>query len=135
MMRWVLGVLLIPAGVNHFANPDYYIRIMPPHLPWHAELVLISGVCEVVLGAALLVPRLQRAAAWGIIALLIAVFPANLHMALSAEQFPRIPEPLLWARLPLQAVLIAWAYRYTQLDSTAPASDTRPPGHAGRRCR
>ena len=114
MMRWVLGVLLILAGVNHFANPGFYIRIMPPYLPWHAELVFISGVFEVVLGAALLVPRLRRAAACGIIALLIAVFPANLHMALNAEQFPRIPEPLLWARLPLQAVFIAWAFRYTR---------------------
>jgi uncharacterized membrane protein len=114
MMRWVLGVLLILAGVNHFAKPEFYINIMPPYLPWHTELVFISGVCEVVLGAALLVPRLRRPAAWGIIALLIAVFPANLHMALQAEQFPRFSEPLLWARLPLQALLIAWAYRYTR---------------------
>ena len=114
MTRWLLGMLLIVAGVNHFAKPEFYVRIMPPYLPWHAELVFISGVCEVVLGAALLVPRLRRVAAWGIIALLIAVFPANLHMALHAEQFPHFPEPLLWARLPVQALLIAWAYRYTR---------------------
>ena len=113
-MRWLLGLLLIAAGVNHFARPEFYTGIMPPYLPWPAELVFISGVCEVVLGAALLIPRLRRAAAWGIIALLIAVFPANVHMAVNADQYRRFPEVLLWARLPVQVLLIAWAYRYTR---------------------
>jgi uncharacterized membrane protein len=112
--KWLLGLLFVAAGVNHFANPDFYLRIMPPYLPWHRELVLVSGVFEVLGGVGLLVPRLQVAAAWGLIALLVAVFPANLHMALHPESYPRFPPALLWARLPLQGVFIAWAYWYTR---------------------
>jgi uncharacterized membrane protein len=113
-MKWLLAALFVVAGVNHFRSPEFYVRIMPPYLPWHYELVLISGVFEIALGVALLIPRFTIAAAWGLIALLVAVFPANLHMALHAEQFPHIPAALLWARLPLQGALIAWAYWYTR---------------------
>ncbi len=116
VMKWVLGVAFIAAGVNHFANPGFYVRIMPPYLPWHYELVLISGAFEIIGGAALLVPRLQAPAAWGLIALLVAIFPANVHMALHAEDFPQAPPALWWARLPLQAVFIAWAYWFTRAD-------------------
>ena len=97
--KWLLGLLFVAAGVNHFARPEFYVRIMPPYLRWHYELVLISGVFEVIGGIGLLVPRLQRAAAWGLIALLVAVFPANLHMALHPDDYPRFPPALLWARL------------------------------------
>lgn len=114
VMRWVLGLLFIAAGVNHFANPDFYVRIMPPYLPWHRELVLVSGVFEILGGIGLLIPRLQIAAAWGLIALLVAVFPANLHMALHPNDYPRFPPVALWGRLPLQAVLLAWAYWFTR---------------------
>jgi uncharacterized membrane protein len=76
--------------------------------------VLISGVFEILGGVALLIPRSQVAAAWGLIALLVAVFPANVHMALHADAYPEIPAALLWARLPFQAVFIAWAYWYTR---------------------
>jgi uncharacterized membrane protein len=113
-MKWLLGLLFVAAGVNHFRDPDFYVRIMPPYLPWHRELVLVSGVFEIALGVALLVPRLTVAAAWGLIALLVAVFPANLHMALNADLYPPIPPAVLWARLPLQGVLIAWAYWFTR---------------------
>jgi uncharacterized membrane protein len=113
-MKWLLGLLFVAAGVNHFRDPDFYVRIMPPYLPWHRELVLVSGVFEVALGVALLVPRLTVAAAWGLIALLVAVFPANLYMALNADLYPHIPPAILWARLPLQGVLIAWAYWFTR---------------------
>lgn len=113
-MKWLLGALFVAAGVNHFANPDFYLRIMPPYLPWHRELVLASGICEVLGGVGLLVPRSQVAAAWGLIALLVAVFPANLHMALHPDDYPRFPPALLWARLPFQGVFIAWAYWYTR---------------------
>ena len=82
---------------------------MPPYLPWHFFLVEVSGVCEIALGLLLLVPLCTRWAAWGLIALLVAVFPANLHMAVHPELYPEIPAAALWARLPLQAVLIAWA--------------------------
>jgi uncharacterized membrane protein len=113
-MRWVLGVLFVAAGVNHFRSPDFYTRIMPPYLPWHAELVAVSGVFEILLGALLLVPRYSRLAAWGLIALLVAMFPANVHMAAHAEQYPEVGPALLWARLPFQAVLVAWAYWFTR---------------------
>ena len=113
VMQWVFGLLFIAAGANHFRDPDLYVHIMPPYLPWPRELVYISGVCEIVLGALLLVPRCTPYAAWGLIALLIAVFPANLHMALHPEEFPKIPPLAIWIRLPLQGVLIAWAYWFT----------------------
>jgi uncharacterized membrane protein len=113
-MKWLLGALFVAAGVNHFANPAFYVRIMPPYLPWHYELVLISGAFEILGGVGLLVPRLRRFAAWGLIALLVTVFPANLHMAMHTELYPDIPPAVLWARLPFQAVFIAWAYWYTR---------------------
>jgi len=79
VMRWIMGIALILAGANHFAHESFYVRIMPPYLPWPNELVWVSGVFEVVLGALLLLPITAAAAAWGIIALLVAVFPANIH--------------------------------------------------------
>lgn len=113
VLKWLFGLLFIAAGVLHFCFPDAYVRIMPPYLPWHRELVLISGACEIVLGGLLLVPRYSPYAAWGLIALLIAVFPANLHMAMHPYLFPKVP-PAAWSiRLPLQGLLIAWAYWFT----------------------
>ncbi|MBY0458873.1 MAG: DoxX family protein [Gemmataceae bacterium] len=117
-MKWVLGLLFVAAGVNHFVKPEIYAKIMPPYLPWHAELVLVSGVCEVLGGIGLLVPRLTRVAAWGLVALLVAVFPANVHMALhpeiGAELFPVAPEFVWWVRLPVQLLFIAWAGWYAR---------------------
>jgi uncharacterized membrane protein len=119
----VMGAFYVFAGVMHFVNPDFYLEIMPPYLAWHAELVFLSGVAEVVLGVAVLVPRTRRLAAWGIIALLIAVFPANLHMAVSQIRPEHAPEfmtqsmndPLMvWWRLPMQGVLALWAWWYTR---------------------
>jgi uncharacterized membrane protein len=102
----------IAAGANHFLHAPFYVRIMPPYLPFPAALVYLSGVCEIALGA-LLLTRWQSFAAWGLIALLIAVFPANLQMALHPRLYPQFAPALLWLRLPLQAVFIAWAYAYT----------------------
>ncbi len=114
VMKWVLGLLFAAAGVNHFLMPATYVATMPPYLPWPLALVYLSGVAEVALGVLLLIPRYQSPAAWGLIALLIAIFPANLHMALNPEQFPDIPPVALWIRLPLQVLLIAWAYWFTR---------------------
>ncbi len=114
ILKYLLALFFIAAGINHFVNPDFYVRIMPPYLPWHLPLVYLSGAAEIGLGALLLIPQYMSIAAWGLIALLIAVFPANLHMALNPELFPAIPSVALWLRLPLQGVLIAWAYRYTR---------------------
>ena len=111
--RYLFGALFIAAGLNHFANADFYVGIMPPYLPWHVPLVYLSGFAEIALGALLFVQRWSTIAAWGLILLLIAVFPANLHMAVNAELYPRFSPTLLWLRLPLQGILIMWAYVYT----------------------
>jgi uncharacterized membrane protein len=118
---WLMAAFYVVAGIAHFVNPDFYVEIMPPVLPWHRELVFVSGVAEMALGI-LLLPRSTRpAAAWGVIALLIAVFPANLHQALSqvhpvhAPAWMGTPTPAaLWMRLPMQGVLILWAWWYTR---------------------
>ncbi len=86
---------------------------MPPYLPWHYELVLVSGVFEILVVRRCSSRGFRFTRRAGLIALLVAVFPANLHMALNAEQYPNFPPALLWARLPLQGVLIAWAYWFT----------------------
>ena len=113
-LRWLFGLLFVLAGLTHFRNPDFYINIMPPYLPWHRELVAISGVAEIALGVMMLFRRWAAPAGWGLIALLVAVFPANLHMTMNPELYPSIPPLVLWLRLPLQGVLIAWAYFYTR---------------------
>ncbi len=111
---YLLGSLFILAGLNHFLNPELYLQIMPSYLPWHLFLVYGSGVFEILFGALVFVPSWTRVAAWGLIITLIAIFPANLHMALDAEDYAYIPAILLWLRLPFQAVLIAWAYWHTR---------------------
>ncbi|HEX8501512.1 MAG TPA: MauE/DoxX family redox-associated membrane protein [Pyrinomonadaceae bacterium] len=114
ILKYLLCVFFVAAGLNHFINPAFYLKIMPPYLPWHLPLVYLSGFFEVALGVLLAVSAFTRAAAWGMIALLIAVFPANVHMATSPELYPDISLPALWLRLPLQAVFVAWAYWYTR---------------------
>jgi uncharacterized membrane protein len=114
VLNWLLGLFFMGAGINHFLRADFYVGIMPPYLPWHRELVYLSGVCEILLGFLVLVPPCRVLAAWGLVALLIAVFPANVHMAMHADQYPAFSSVILWARLPLQAVLIAWAYWFTR---------------------
>ena len=89
--KFILAFFMIGAGVMHFARPDFYLKIMPPYLPAHYELVILSGVCEVVLGILLLVPKVSKLAAWGIIALLIAVFPANIYIFQNPEVLPTPP--------------------------------------------
>lgn len=107
------AALFIAAGIGHFVATDFYLKIMPPYLPLHLPIVLVSGVIEIVLGILLLVPRYSRLAAWGIIALLIAVFPANIHVYQHQEMFP-LPWIVHLLRLPLQGVLILWAFAYTR---------------------
>ncbi|MBC7896564.1 MAG: DoxX family membrane protein [Cytophagaceae bacterium] len=114
VVRVGYGLFYVAAGLNHFVNPEFYLAIMPPYLPWHGPLVFLSGAAEVALGALLCIPRTTRLAGWGLIVMLLAIFPANLHMALHAEQFPQLPSIALWLRLPIQAILIAWAYHYAR---------------------
>lgn len=98
------------AGLNHFRNPYPYLAMMPPYLPFHEALNYISGAAEVAGAIGLLIPALRRAAAWGLMALLIAVFPANIQVALHGWDGVTLPVWVLWARLPLQFLLLAWVY-------------------------
>jgi uncharacterized membrane protein len=113
VLKYLFAAFFVVAGVNHFINPAFYLKIMPPYLPWHLTLVYLSGVCEIALGLLLFVRKFTRAAAWGLVALLVAVTPANVHMAINHGLFPEYSVAVLWLRLPLQLVLMAWAYRYT----------------------
>jgi uncharacterized membrane protein len=119
VLLYVMGAFYVFAGVNHFLNPDFYVQIMPPYLPWHLELVHLSGIAEIVCGVGVLIPRTRAMAAWATIALLIAVFPANLHVALNDVPMVGADEGagiMNWVRLPFQAVFIAWAWWYTRED-------------------
>jgi uncharacterized membrane protein len=121
-LRYLLAAAMILVGIDHFANPDPFVRIVPAYLPAPLVLVYVSGFFEVLGGAGLLVPRVRRAAAWGLVALYVAVFPANLNMALnhiSLSPDHPLPTPALWLRLPLQLVLIAWAWWLTKEDAPA----------------
>jgi uncharacterized membrane protein len=117
ILLFAMAMSYVAAGVNHFVNPGVYLPMMPPYLPWHRTLICLSGGAEVGLGLAVLIPSLRRAAAWGLILMLIAIFPANIHIAVHdiplfgrAEGFGMWN----WVRLPFQAVLIAWARWYTR---------------------
>lgn len=124
-LKLLLALLFVLSGFNHFFSAQFYLHIMPSYLPWHLLLVYLSGVCEIVLGVLLLMPKLTRLAAWGLIALLLAVFPANIHMVMNHALYPEYSLLALWARLPLQFVLIAWAYWYA-----APAGHGKTRGEA-----
>jgi uncharacterized membrane protein len=111
---YIIGVLFIVAGSIHFANPKIYEAIMPPYFPAHHALVAISGFCEILGGIGAMIPQTRKAAGIGLIALLVAVFPANLYMATDAAKFASFaPAWALWARLPIQLFLIAWVYNAT----------------------
>jgi uncharacterized membrane protein len=112
----LLSIFFVAAGVSHFLNPDFYVAIMPPWLPAHRLLVDVSGVFEILGGLGVLLPATRSAAGWGLIALLIAVFPANLYMAINPDEFVArgMPRWSLYARLPFQLVFIAWAYCATR---------------------
>ena len=116
ILKWILGVIFILAGINHFTNPDFYLRIMPPFLPAPRFLIYLSGAFEIVLGILLLLPRFSRIAAFGLIALLIAVFPTNIYMAVNPHLFSEFSPTALYGRLPLQFLLIAWAFWYAKND-------------------
>ena len=112
--KYILAGVFILGGINHFVMTDFYLRIMPPYLPAPLFLVYLSGFLETGFGIALLVPKTSRRAAWGIILLLIAVYPANIYMAMNTELFPDINPLIIYLRLPLQIVLIAWAFWHTK---------------------
>jgi uncharacterized membrane protein len=120
--RVVMGVLYVVAGVAHFVLTRMYEGIVPDYFPAHRAMVLVSGAAEVAGGVGVLLPRsmlsVRRAAAWGIVALLIAVMPANVWMLHHPERYPGVPVWAMWVRLPVQLVLMWWAHRYTRPDTT-----------------
>ncbi len=114
----LLSVFFTYAGIDHLISPDFYVSIMPPWMPWHLELVYLSGVFEVMGGVGVLIPLFRAFAGAGLVALLIAVYPANLHMAFNPHLFPDIPVVALYIRLALQFLAFYWAYTVTRPDST-----------------
>jgi len=109
ILRWLAAIFFISAGTFHFVRPELYRQIIPSGYPAPELLVAVSGAAEIAGGLGLLLRAWRRAAGWGLIALLVAVFPANLYMAQHPGQFHLAPW-LLWARLPLQGVFIAWVW-------------------------
>ncbi len=111
----VLALMFVVAGAFHFTSPDFYVSIMPPYLPCHLELVYLSGVLEILGGLGLLVAPIRRVTGYALIALLAAVYLANIHTAMNAGDFAHFGPP--WAfylRLPVQFVFVAWAWWATQ---------------------
>ncbi|WP_263383862.1 DoxX family protein [Granulicella arctica] len=114
--RTVLALLFVAAGGLHFLIPRTYLKIMPPYLPSHLTLIYVSGVAEILGGIGLMVSQVRHGAAWGLVALLIAVMPANIYMATAHIAAPGIMGEswAQWLRLPLQLPLIYWAWLYTR---------------------
>ena len=110
---YIMAFFYLAAGINHFIMPRFYLKIMPPYIPWHLPLVYLSGLAEIMLGGLLLNAPLSKMAAWGIIALLVAIFPANIYHLTASKPGKGIPIWILYLRLPLQALLIYWAWWHT----------------------
>lgn len=119
LWRVILAISIIIVGVTHFTVWESYTRIVPPQLPYPRELVYISGFFEILGGIGLLIPPLSQAAAWGLVALFIAVFPANINQAINHIKIEHVPNTNWFyaIRLPLQAILISWAWWYTKPSS------------------
>lgn len=126
ILRVIFSVALIIVGITHFVRPEQYARIVPPVFPAYTS-VYVSGVFEILGGIGLMIPSVSVLAAWGLIALFIGVFPANIYMTLHNIKIEGIPQNqlLYWARLPLQAVLIAWAWWYTKYPKQPEAMNIR----------
>ena len=116
MASFFAGPVMTFAGVMHFVKPRWYMRIMPPYVPAHRELVYASGVAEIAGALGTMHPRTRRPAGLFLIATLLAVFPANVHMALHPEDFEDVPggAAALYARLPVQGLFVYWVWRATR---------------------
>ena len=116
VFRSLFALFFVVAGSAHFVFPDAYARIVPPLLPQPKVLVLVSGITAIAGGIGILVPKTRRMAAFGLVVLLIAVFPANIYMAVAHVPSTGLAgKPWIqWLRLPLQAPLIWWAWQYSR---------------------
>lgn len=111
--QYLIGVLFVLAGMNHFRKPKLYERIMPPYIPAHSAMVMLSGVAEMILGFMIMNKNTQAEAAWGIIIMLIAFLPIHIYMLQNEKAAMKLPKWALILRLPLQFGLMYWAYLYT----------------------
>ena len=112
---YLMSLFYILGGIKHFTNVDWYMKIMPSYLPYHKELVYLSGVFEIILGIMLVFEKTRFLSGWGLILLLIAVFPANIYLAQTNGAAMNISPALAWGRLPFQAVFIALAYWHSKV--------------------
>ena len=110
----IMSIFYVSVGVNHFTIPEWFLQIVPPRLPYKLELVYISGFLEIILGVMLLIPATRFYAAWGLILLLIAVYPANIYLAQTNGAAMNTTPLVAWGRLPFQFVFIALAYWHTK---------------------
>jgi uncharacterized membrane protein len=122
-MKWyktgwqiLLAIAMVVIGALHFTDPEPFVKIVPDYLPYPLELVYLSGFFEVLAGVGLLIPRVSRAAAWILVVLYVAVFPANIYQSINNIAVPGLPHnpPLIWLRFPFQALLVAWAWLFTR---------------------
>lgn len=132
-LKGIFAVCMIVAGITHFIAPDTYAKIVPPQLPYPEAIVYLSGFYEILGGIGLLVPPTSQAAAWGLVLLLIAVYPANLNMAFNNIHLENVPDGNWFQaiRLPFQFVLIAWAYWYTKNEDSVGAIRESPSQESG----
>ena len=110
----IMTLFYIMAGTNHFINPDWYVRIVPPILPFKTVIVYISGILEIILGTLLIFPKTRFIAGWGLILLLVAVYPANIYVALTNGEVMDTTPLIAWGRLPFQFVFIGLAYWHSK---------------------
>ena len=112
---YLMSLFYIFGGIKHFTNVGWYMKIMPPYIPYQIELVYLSGALEIILGIMLLFEQTRFLAGWGLILLLIAVFPANIYLAQTNGAAMNITPALAWGRLPFQAVFIGLAYWHSKV--------------------
>lgn len=110
----IMSLFYFGAGINHFLNPEWYVRITPPILPFKTAIVYISGLFELIFGVLLVFPKTRFIASWGIIVLLLVIFPANIYVALTQGEAMDTTPILAWTRLPFQFVFIALAYWHSK---------------------
>ena len=130
ILKYVFALFFVATGIAHFVNEAFFMKIMPDYIPLvlHRPAVLASGVAEIVLGVMLVIPRTTQMAAWALIALLIAVFPANIYVYQHQDILPDVSPTMHLLRLPLQGVMIALAFWYTMPDRRTEAPDKQTSG-------
>ena len=112
---YIMSIFYIQIGIKHFTNVEWFMKIMPPYMPLHKELVYLSGIFEILLGIMLIFEKTRFLAGWGLILLLIAVFPANIYLAQTNGTALNTTPLIAWGRLPFQAVFIVLAYWHTKI--------------------